>query len=158
LAPVLRRLRRSLSGARSEQRGVIHFADNPDDLLCGRVAIKTLCSRQHMDVTNWNVENVTCERCLEVMEDRAVGIEKVTRVHDEVIVERVVSYPAQSTPKPWLPKPFPVAQEYGPPSFNATMTREMAEAFKKMNLQAEAFEKMKQEIDEEVFARVKKKS
>lgn len=52
----------------------IHFANDPDDPFCGRIATKTLCGGKCMAVTNWDVGNVTCERCLEVMEERAVGL------------------------------------------------------------------------------------
>lgn len=50
-----------------------HFAAEPETILCGKLPVKTLCGLHHLDTTNWDVEAVTCERCLEVMEERATG-------------------------------------------------------------------------------------
>lgn len=54
----------------------LHFAEDPDNLLCGKADVRTLCGQVRFAVTNWDASAVTCPRCLEVMEERATGTEK----------------------------------------------------------------------------------
>jgi hypothetical protein len=137
----------------------LHFAADPDNMLCGRAAIDTLCGEQHHNTTNWAADQVTCARCLEVMEERATGV-TVTQVHDEVIIN----------PDPWsLPGCEPEPKPYGKPmhaEVNAILSAgqqamfqmwadEMRQAYKKQSVLAKM---MKREAGADYFARVKKKS
>jgi hypothetical protein len=132
----------------------LHFAADPDNMLCGRVAIDTLCGEQHHNTTNWAADQVTCTRCLEVMEERATGV-TVTQVHDEVIIN----------PDPWsLPgcehEPMIVHAEgnailYGKQAVFQMWAEEMLRAYKKQSVLAKM---MKREAGADYFARVKKKS
>jgi hypothetical protein len=56
----------------------LHFSFHPDDALCGREPVRALCGDKHLNVTTWDVANVDCCRCLEVMEEKATGTTQVT--------------------------------------------------------------------------------
>lgn len=138
----------------------LHFASDPDDLLCGRVAIRTLCGLDRQNTTNWNVAMVTCERCLEVMEDRAAGIERVTRVHDEEIIERDRDDPWRAPFKEFKPVPSPKPVE----SFHSAyyLPEDVQVAMEKVMKRESVFGKLLREEKErqekqEMFARVKNK-
>lgn len=63
----------------------LHFAADPEDIRCGLFDVKTLCGELHNNTTNWNVERVTCQRCLEVMEEKAAGVETVKAAQGEIM-------------------------------------------------------------------------
>lgn len=121
----------------------MHFAADPDNMLCGRVAVATLCGEDHYDTTNWDAGIVTCPRCLEVMEERAVGV-TVTQVHDETII--------RYNGDPWdLPGCAPDQYKQNP--FDPGMwSDEMLAAYKKQSV----LRKMMELEEKERLARVKK--
>jgi hypothetical protein len=157
----------------------LHFAADPDNMLCGRAAIDTLCGEQHHNTTNWAADQVTCTRCLEVMEERATGV-TVTQVHDEVIISPDPwSLPGcEPEPKPYgkqakkhrmivhaevnailsagsLPGCEPEPKPDGKQAMFQMWADEMLQAYKKQSVLAKM---MKREAGADYFARVKKKS
>ena len=78
-----------------------HFTVQPDDYFGPRV---TLCGTISDEATNWDAAGVTCDKCLEAMEEHAVGEAKTLQVHDEIITEKGNMVVGAALPE--LPKTF----------------------------------------------------